>query len=41
MGADPAPATSEPSTMTTSYLKVLLMELVVLALLWWLERAFI
>ena len=33
--------TGETSTMTISYVKVLLMQLVVLAALWWLERAFI
>ena len=38
---DRAAATGEASTMSTSYVKVLLMELVVLAVLWWLERAFI
>jgi hypothetical protein len=41
MAADPAAASGETSTMTVSYVKVLLMELVVLAVLWWLERAFI
>ena len=41
MAADPAAATGERSTMTASYIKVLLIELVVLAALWWLERAFI
>ena len=41
MAADPAAATGETSIMTTSYVKVLLMELVVLAGLMWLERAFI
>ena len=41
MAADPAAATGETSTMAISYVKVLMMELVVLAALWWLERAFI
>jgi hypothetical protein len=41
MSADSGAGSGETSTMTISYVKVLLMELAVLAALWWLERAFI
>ena len=47
MSADPvvapgvrAPGDS-PDSMTPSYVKVLLLEVAVLAALWWLERAFL
>ena len=41
MADDPAVAPGEDRTMAASYVKVLLIELVVLAALWWLEHAFI
>ena len=40
MAADRA-AGDDSGAMRASYVKVLLMELAVLAALWWLERAFI
>jgi hypothetical protein len=41
MAPDPAVGTGQTRTMDVSYAKVLLMELAVLAALWWLERAFL
>ena len=41
MGSDSAAGPTSTSRMTASYVKVLVMQLAVLAALWWLERAFI